>query len=524
MVASSARGRSAAPQLRIRKSLTEGIAAGIDRDDPDSLGRWVGEQLRAAGFPRGKITLVIGREHVALRRLTLPTTEASELPSMTRLAMQRDLPFDAESAVIDFVPVDLGESSTTVLAVAVKQQVIDHWTALCRAAGLTVERIALRAMGAMSVAASAPAEESITQSSDAAARSALVIDIRSDGIEFSVMERGTVRTSRPAEVPPPQDRLAIVEAVVTEARRTWMSARVETGGTGNGGTRILPVSSSSTEPNRVILMGDQRVCEYAAEPLQQMLGVPVQVIHQHHQIIWPEVDAIQPDEHHWSLAGALLESAVRKETIDLAHPRREPDIAGANRRRRLLAVGAAVVLIGVVWTVARLNLQSLQREATQLVQEQRNQVPSIARYWRDYYKLEHLTHWQGTSTDWLDHAAYLTEIAPPQELLVLDKWDGTLNVRAILCNKTTGKWSVEQDLTIVIDGEARDRETADAFRAALVQSNVYSTATPGADAKGGKRMPFGFTYRLKGKDVASPLHPEVQPATAGARADGGGPS
>ena len=79
------------------------------------------------------------------------------------------------------------------------------------------------------------------------------------------------------------------------------------------------------------------------------------------------------------------------------------------------------------------------------------------------------------------------------------------------CDKKTGRWSAPRQLTIVIDGEALDRNTADAFREALTRNPVYTTSTTGADATGGKRLPFGFTYRLRTRE--STPHPP-QPATA----------
>src|SRR5207244_3408756 len=54
----------------------------------------------------------------------------------------------------------------------------------------------------------------------------LLIDILGESVEFCVIggSDGTIQFSRAAEVPHPQDRLAIADAVITETRRTWMSA------------------------------------------------------------------------------------------------------------------------------------------------------------------------------------------------------------------------------------------------------------------------------------------------------------
>jgi hypothetical protein len=74
----------------------------------------------------------------------------------------------------------------------------------------------------------------------------------------------------------------------------------------------------------------------------------------------------------------------------------------------------------------------------------------------------------------------------------------------VVFDRRTKRWSAPEQMTIVIDGEALNRETADAFREALVQAAMYTTSSTGADMMGGKRMPFGFTYRLRTKASAPP--------------------
>jgi hypothetical protein len=190
--------------------------------------------------------------------------------------------------------------------------------------------------------------------------------------------------------------------------------------------------------------------------------------------------------------------------IDFADPRRAPDLAARNRQRRLIAAGIALVALLAGWTMARRQLNALRLRADDLARQQANLTHDNVRYWRDEYKLEHLKSWESSNIDWLEHATYLTTIAPQPDKLVLDSWTGTLDYHEVTFDKQKIKWGADQQLTIVLDGEAKDRETADAFRAALVQSTMYKTGTPGSDAKGGKRMPFGFTYRLR-TDVGTPL-------------------
>ncbi|MCZ6835450.1 MAG: hypothetical protein O7G85_06720, partial [Planctomycetota bacterium] len=118
----------------MRKTLSERIPDDLDVDDASALGAWLGRRLHQAGMPLDSAILALPREFVALKRLTLPTASDVELPEMAKLAMQRELPFDPETAVIDFAPVTRGVSSTTVIVVAVPREVLDHAQRLAKAA------------------------------------------------------------------------------------------------------------------------------------------------------------------------------------------------------------------------------------------------------------------------------------------------------------------------------------------------------------------------------------------------------
>ena len=480
--------------LKVRRALVEDFPADLPSTEPEAMGRWIRERLRAARFPKGKATIALGRENVGVKLLTLPTAEDAELPDMTRLAVQRELPFDADDAAIDFLPIQRDVVSTTVLAVAAPVAVIDFARTVAKAAGLNVERIGLRSLGAAVVASTMPAASpqavaSGTSSADGesppVSTARLAIDVLGDAVEFCVIGDGEIRFSRFAEVPQPCDRLAVADAVVTETRRTWMSYRV---------------GADARDIAHALIMGDHRVSEYAAAPLGDMLGVPVAALCEHPLI---EAGDFEMDRL-WPLAGLLMEPALGRPMIDFAKPRRAPDVGAKKRQRRLVIAGVAVVGLLAAWTTARRQLNNLERQATELTAAQRAQLPDVARYWRDQYKLQHLKTWEASRVDWLDHARYLTSIAPSPDRLVLDSWSGDMDFGGVRYDKSTGRWSADQQLTIVLDGEAKDRETADGYRAALVQNSIYATATPGADAKGGKRLPVGFTYRLRTKAGAPP--------------------
>ena len=456
-------------RLVVHHAMVEALPDGVSIVNPQALGEWLGEKLRESGIGRGPVLFALPRELVGLKRLTLPTNDRDELPDMTRMAMQRDLPVDAAGMVIDFVPVDALDASTTVLAVAAPQSLVDSLQQTARAAGLVVSGIGLSAMGAAALVRDAASEPH---------RSVLAVDVSGESIEITLVERDSIMLSRCGDIPAPGDSLAVAEGVLTEARRTWMSASLAEG--------AAPIEG-------VVLLGDQKVCQYAAQSVEQMLGKPVRVLAANGQVVG---DGVELDRL-WPLAGLLLEQRGDRETINLAQPRRAPDTASARRRRILLAAGVLLVAGMGLYTLANRNLQSLRETATELAAAVSEGAKAEARYSRDTYKLKHLEQWQSAGVDWLEHAEYLNRFAPPPSQLVLDSWTGTLDFNGVQYDSKSRRWSNDRRLTIVIDGEAQDRETADAFREALVKSSVYTTSSTGADAKGGKRMPFGFTYRLR---------------------------
>jgi len=428
---------------------------------------------------------------VGLKRLTLPTVDANDLPGMARLALQRELPFDADQAVIDFVPVQRGETSTTVMAVAAPRSVLDHSRQTIEAAGLSVERIALRAMGSAAVLKSLGGDGGAC---------VLAVDITADSVEFCVADDGMIRFSRAGEIPVGETSSSVAEAVVTETRRTWMSYRIVEG---------------TTEVQQAVVMGDRRVTEQAARPIGQMLKVNAVLLDDHPQVKGEE--GADLDEI-WPLAGLLLEPTLPGETIDFAHPRKTIDRAALLRRRALTAGGLIVVALVAAWAVGHRQLHVRQAEVARLRSGLANLSGDVARYSRDTYTLAHLKRWDAAEVDWLEHLRYLHELAPPPGELVLDSWVGTLDYKGVRYDRREQAWSAPKTVKIDIDGEAKDRATADAFRARLVGLEWLVASASGTERQGGKRLPFGFAYRLR---TAEGVPPEADDAQA-ERGGGGG--
>ena len=124
-------------------------------------------------------------------------------------------------------------------------------------------------------------------------------------------------------------------------------------------------------------------------------------------------------------------------------------------------------------------------------------MPEVAQHQREFARFTHIREWEAVSPDWLDHVLYLEAMLPEPEQAVLDRWAGSLEFRGVEYDRREKEWSAPAAIGIVIDGEAVDRATADDVRERLVESAPYVTIASGADAPGGRRLPFGFSFRVR---------------------------
>ncbi|TDJ58837.1 MAG: hypothetical protein E2O40_00980 [Planctomycetota bacterium] len=463
-------------RLTVRRVLVQPLPETIDADDPVELGTWVGKTLREAGLARTHATIAISREHVVLKRLTLPSIEDHELPDMTRLALQRDLPFEPNGAVIDFACLRRTQTSTTVIAAAAPEAVLANVRDAAGAAGITVDRMSLRTLGTAALVA--------TNATEGAESGVLAVDISGDRVEFSVIVDGTIRFSRAGEIPPGDDPQAIADAVVTEARRTWMSYRsVE----------------DAEDVQRAVFFGNHQVCELAAKSIGEILKINTEVFDRHIRV---DTSGAEPQMGPvWPLAGLLLAPMLDRDLIDFLHPRKTPDLGSRKRQIVLGVVGLVLVLVCAGFTWAKIDLAD-RRASLGILQSRKNALlPQYQRYGRDFYKLAHLELWESADADWLEHLSYVATLTPPSDRVVLDSWTGTVVFSGVKFDKKTKKFSAPKEIRIVVEGEASDRVTADAFRGTLVETESYDISTAGPDAETGRRLPWAFQYNLRTRDA-----------------------
>ena len=215
----------------------------------------------------------------------------------------------------------------------------------------------------------------------------------------------------------------------------------------------------------------------------------------------------------WPLVGLLLPTASDRR-VDLAAPRRKPDRAARLRQKALAVAGLAMVAGGISWTVGVSQLEALRSEADDLLGKARVAKDEHLRFKRDVLKADHVEAWTSVRPAWLEHL--LVVAAPGIDMggTVLDEFGGFLEDEkvAFTSDKT---FVVDPNVRIIVEGESRSRDAAAEVRDVLVADDRYVLRTTGADAEGGRRLPYPFGFSMRTK-VIDPGPAEIAPESEGA--------
>lgn len=469
------------------RPLPESVATG----DAAAIGRFVASLLREGGIAAKEAVFALSRSLVSTKRLELPSRDAAELPEMVRLAMQRELPIDAAATVIDFSLLGSGPKGSEVFAVAAPETVIRFLREVAAAANLEVEAITLRCLGTaqlvgrLDIAAVRgmeghdPLEPAAGgDASSGAAPSILAVDIAGDALELVVVGDGRMRFARGVQLPQAESSLLKAEAATLETRRSWLSYRLSQGDE--------PVAAA-------VVLGGADVARLAVPQLAAATGLPVRLLRQHPDIRGGDPEVAAPV---WPLLGVLLGRRHARGGIDLANPKRPPDLASRRRMRMLAALGLVAIAALGGWTIGRGDLRRREAAAEELETSARAALSEFLRLKRDRLKLQHLEAWTDGSPAWLDHALAIGSLLPEPGIAVVDRLQGSLESGPVRYERDR-TFATDRQVRIVLDGEARDRGAADSLRDRIVADSRYQVRSTGADAAGGKRLPIPFTFQLR---------------------------
>ncbi|MGQ0627488.1 MAG: hypothetical protein ACT4PL_05230 [Phycisphaerales bacterium] len=499
-----------ATRLSVRSVVVAQRPDGVDPANPQSVGEWVGAELdhRALRASAGSgVILVLPKTDVVLRRLTLPPgLTAAEEPGAVRLAMMRHVPFAAETASVDYLRNGAAnpDGGTEVLTASMSEARLSFYSTMARHAGMRVRRIAPGTAGAARLLG-------LTEGAGEPGAALLTLLSTRGGVggcEFLVVRRGPgageLLFSRGADVPAlggtaSADQATFTEAVLVEAKRTYLAYRM---------------SQGATEVGRVLVLGAGERDEFTAEIARRIgrhlelpglaAALPGAVELAREVALADAVEAVH-------LLGALHESASDVPTLDLHNPRKPPD-ARARTQRLAVFAGLGVVCVGVVATMlARGSLDARRTERDRLKQEFAQRIaPEHAKYLRAKLRAEHIDRTLSARMDWVAHLRVLSEQMPAPKDALLDAVVADSDARVefvwpkgVARTLSAGRWTPRLVGTLDVTGVTKQQQTANRFRERFEQDVRYQIATKGAD------VPNRFDYRIS----TTSAHPDV-PETA----------
>ena len=387
------------------KASAETIPPGIDASDPQQLGTLVGRILRDMKLAGVGLLMTVTRAEAVLKPVTLPPgTPPHEVAGMVPFQVEKDLPFRAEEAVIDFTieshydsdasaVESPAERGTDVLVAAVRLPVVDHYRRVAEAAGAKLLRLGLRPYANVRcVNACRPSRRGETR---------LLLHLGPEETEIDLLVGGSLTFSRAAAVKiPPADAPAkvldeAVRAVAMEVRRSVQSyLAVE---------RDLKI-------DEILIAGGTGLEAEAGREIGTVLEAPCNRLDVSPVAEFPTT--AEASAFVSALGLAIGHGASGRLPFDFLHPKRP---APPRNRRRTTAIAAgALALAALIGVAAAGAIQiSRARADAEAVQAKLLKQKEIAKGLQGTEKqVKELQQWQDEKRDWLAHWARLSALFP----------------------------------------------------------------------------------------------------------------
>ena len=459
---------------RVVSTLFERLPESVDSDDAEAVGRALSEAMTRAGMSKGPAVFALDRSITSFKRIELPTTDPDELADMVRLAVERDLPIESGEAVIDFTIVERRDDSTLVEAVTAPMREIERVEKVAATAGLAVGRVSPRCHGALRLADRG--------------RPTLLVDITGEGLELVLAAGGNISWSRGVEIKGPDGGPPTAEQLVPETRRSWISYRL---------------SSEEFEAPGLVVLGGDRAIE-ALDAVAEATGLEASRFKGDRRV---QADADMRGA--WPLVGLLL-PAARSTIVDLASPRRAPDVAARWRQRILAIVGISIIAALAGWTMGNKELGDLEIKAADLLEKARAARVENLRFKRDGLRADHLDRWVSIRPDWLEQLQFVAGPTFGLEGSVLGDFAGNLVGGEVDWDSRDG-FSIDASVRLAVEGEGGSRAIVASLRDELVGDDRFVLRNTAADAPGGSRLPYPFGFDLRTRVLDPGPDPDVVP-------------
>ena len=411
---------------RIAKLLSQPLSEGLDSQDPKAFGRFLGRTLRDMGLTGAGIIMNVPRSQAVLKPLKLPPgTPEEEYASMVHYQVEKELPFPAENAVIDFTVeshyggidpegehADQPETETAaqqveVLVSAVQMDVVDYYRQIAQAANVKLLRLGLRPYANMRCA------EACQAASDR--ENVAIVHITADETEIDLISHHSLAFSRSAlrKIAGIADATdveinAAVNFLVLEVARSLQS--YQTIGRGASIDLVLLAGGTGIEPQ-------------VARKLASRLDRPC-------EMLTPEtaLTETQPKEvssEFISVFGLSVRDPSEDLPFDFLNPKRSPVKRDVKKIRATIATIAGVVLLLACIAGGSMYLGAKRDNVKQLDKRVSDLDTAIKARKKAVNRVKAVDKWIKPKENWLDHWLAISACAPSAKDIYITSFNGT---------------------------------------------------------------------------------------------------
>ncbi len=473
--------RPKAEGVELLKAVSAPIPSSVSAEDAASLGAFIKESISSARIGVGRAILCIPRDQVVLNTINLPPTPAEEMASLVQFQVSKELPFAAEQAVLDFAVAGAHDPKApcSVLATAIRRELLEFYQEVASAAGLSIESVGLRPLANLIslTAATGGTGPELT----------LLVDVGPHRTEIDLIRGGVLVFSRAASM-----SVGMEPATVGEAGEAgYQDSKIISSGVDRDAAEANPQAVSAllvevirsfeafraTEPSasldRIVVAGSSGL-----EPqLAQMLGARFAT---RAELFSPEKALGLTAERARELRGfsaalglAIGHSHDELALIDFLHPKRPVTKRELRLKKAPSAVMAAILLIGSIYLFQTKYVSPL-REEIRTLQKAQSQMKAEEKAVREFAeKVDALEGWIESEQHWPTVIAAMAEVFPPDR----EAYATRLDLELVPVRK-----SVKREATAKIKFRTASlgtvNELAEKLRAAGFENVVPGKETP----------------------------------------------
>ncbi len=429
-----------------------------------------------AGLNGGEIVVGVGRSRVELRNMSLPKSDADELPDMVRFTALRQFANVGDTWPIDFAPMPQSERPTDsasgeeaaemqeVIAMTINPVTVSQIRKICSDAGFTVTQIGLRPMASGTLAAM------VSGSPIGSNSTVLLVDNLADEADMVVLEKGHVSFMRTVRLPVAEDG-SRGPLPIGEIRRTLIAAV-----NARPGLNI----------DRIILWSDPTSAKSSLEAWQPNLDLPVEAIDPLSLIELKKSVATTHDTGRFApLIGLLLQRKLSPKSvpaptfIDFLHPRQKTEKKKPIREYALAATAATLLIGGLLWWYRSAH-QALDSEIAGLTQKFSGMEPTLKLAQKNSDHWKKVERFLSGDIQWLDELSFLSKQALPPDQMVV----GDTN---ITINPVTNAGEVK--MRVAITDQKLEPKLEELFR-----NSLHQVGTKGVNKSPDPNNPYRWTF------------------------------